>query len=100
MINNSHTYHVDTLLGKRDDTPCEVYVRQITERIVQLGLGGKSSAGAAAAIQCPPILLGIALKKDDRGDSTRNHEMFQTIINEVLSLYREAIRIAALSSGV
>jgi len=70
------------------------------EWIVQLGLGGKSSTGAVAAIQCPPILLGIALKKDNMGDGTRNHEMFQTIINEVLSLYREAIRIAALSSGV
>ena len=38
-IDNSHTYHVETLLGKRDDSLSEVYVRQITERIMKLGNG-------------------------------------------------------------
>lgn len=81
-IDNSHTYHVDTLLGKRDDTLSEVYVRQITERIVKLGGG----------VECPPILLGIALKED-----SKSKEIFHSLTDEVLILYQQGIRVASSS---
>lgn len=87
VIDNSHSYHVETLLGKRDDAQSEVYIRQITERIVKLGQGGTT--------ECPPILLGIALKPLGKGsDLNAGKEMFHSIINEVLNLYQEGIRAA------
>ena len=76
QIDNSHTYHIETLLGNRNDALNSVYARQILERIVSLGDG----------IHCPPLLLGITL----RGKSSQ--EEFKIIINEVVTLYQEAIR--------
>lgn len=83
-IDNSHTYHVETLLGKRDDTLNEVYARQITERILKLGEGG---------VNCPPILLGIALKEE-----CKSPEMFHSIIEEVINLYQDGIKVASSTS--
>ena len=84
QIDNSHTYHVETLLGRRDDTVSEVYVRQITERIVKLGGG----------IECPPILLGIALKEE-----SKSKETFHSLTDEVLSLYQQGIKLASSSQS-
>ena len=78
-IDNSHTYHVETLLGKRDDSLSEVYVRQITERIMKLGNG----------IDCPPVLLGIALVE------ASSQEIFHKIIDEVLLLYQQGVQVVA-----
>lgn len=88
-IDNSHTFHVETLLGKRDDSLNEVYARQIMERIVKLGGG---SGGMNVNSCCPPVLLGIALKAD-----CKSQEMFRNIVEEVLNLYQEGIRIASSS---
>jgi hypothetical protein len=87
-IDNSHTFHVETLLGKRDDSLNEVYARQIMERIVKLGGG----SGGMNMNSCPPVLLGIALKAD-----FNSQEVFRNIIEEVLNLYQEGIKIASSS---
>lgn len=76
QIDNSHTYHVETLLGNREDTLSNVYARQITERIVQIGDG----------VHCPPVLLGITLK-----NVKSSHEEFQLIVGEAINLYKKAI---------
>lgn len=75
QIDNSHTYHIQTLLGNRDDTLSSVYARQIMERIVRNGDG----------IDCPPLLLGISL------DSKSTQDEFQQILHEVVGLYTQAI---------
>eukprot|EP00558_Chaetoceros_sp_UNC1202_P008179 CAMPEP_0197251706 /NCGR_PEP_ID=MMETSP1429-20130617/58273_1 /TAXON_ID=49237 /ORGANISM="Chaetoceros sp., Strain UNC1202" /LENGTH=137 /DNA_ID=CAMNT_0042713877 /DNA_START=52 /DNA_END=465 /DNA_ORIENTATION=- len=77
QIDNSHTYHVENLLGNREDALNSVYARQIMEQIAGLGDG----------INCPPLLLGITLK----GKSSQQE--FKLIVNESLSLYQEAIKI-------
>ena len=76
QIDNSHTYNIETLLGNGNDALNSVYARQILERIVGLGDG----------IHCPPLLLGITLN----GKSSQ--EEFKIIVNEVVTLYQEAIR--------
>ena len=86
IIDNSKTYHITTLLGKRDDSNSEVYARQITEQIDSLR---KSDLEVA----CPPILLGLGLKKTDHHDV----DMFRTIVTKVINLYREAVHKAAKS---
>jgi len=97
VIDNSNTYHIETLLGKRDDALSEVYVRQIMERIVKLG-GGINNDDS----QCPPILLGIALKEATGGEqkaatAAESQKMFHFVIDEVLNLYQESIRVATSS---
>ena len=76
QIDNSHTYHIETLLGNREDTLSNVYARQITERIVKIGDG----------VNCPPILLGITLQ-----NVKSSHEEFQLIVGEAINLYKKAI---------
>lgn len=103
VIDNSHSYHVETLLGKRDDVQSEVYIRQIMERMVKLaggsGGGGSSATGAAGGImvECPPILLGIALKPFGEDKLGVGQEMFHSVINEVLNLYQKGIGVASAS---
>jgi len=82
QIDNSHTYHIETLLGNRDDTLNSVYARQIMERIVGLGDG----------INCPPLLLGITL------DGKSSQEDFKTIVNEAVALYQDGIRVINANS--
>ena len=82
VIDNSHTYHVETLMGKRDDNLAEVYARQITERIASMDSGGST---------CPPVLLGIALKDGQSVEGKTGPESFHHIIGIVLDLYREGI---------
>jgi hypothetical protein len=77
QIDNSHTYHIETLLGNSNDALNAVYARQILERIVSLGDG----------IHCPPLLLGITLN----GKSSQ--EDFKAIVSEVVSIYQEGIQI-------
>jgi hypothetical protein len=79
QIDNSHTYHVETLLGNREDTLGNVYARQITERIVKMGDG----------VNCPPLLLGITLQTEKS-----SHKEFQLIVGEAVDLYQKAISIA------
>ena len=81
MIDNSTTYHLSTLLGKRDDL-LEVYARQISERIYYSDHQKQQLAGAESL----PLLIGIALKKgSDSGD------MFKEIINTTKLLYEESL---------
>lgn len=89
VIDNSRTYNVSTLLGRRDDATSEVMGRQIAERIVALG-GNKPGMGGVGAV-CPPILLGFALKKQAEGDPA----VFRTIVELLLQTYKEAIAAAA-----
>ena len=81
-IDNSHTYHIETLLGDRNDALNSVYARQIMERLVKLGDG----------INCPPLLLGITLN----GKSSQ--EDFKLIVDEVVALYQDAIRAIGANS--
>ena len=74
-------FHIDALLGKRDDSLLEVYVRRITERIVQL----------SEDRVCPPIVLGMALK----GDSGKEPASFTKIVDTVLNIYGEGIGVAS-----
>ena len=89
VIDNSRTYNVSTLLGRRDDATSEVMGRQIAERIAALG-GNKPGMGGGGAV-CPPILLGFALKKQAEGDSA----VFRAIVELLLQTYKEAIAAAA-----
>lgn len=89
VIDNSRTYNVSTLLGRRDDATSEVMGRQIAERIAALG-GNKPGMGGGGAV-CPPILLGFALKKQAEGDPA----VFRAIVELLLQTYKEAIAAAA-----
>jgi len=82
QIDNSHTYHIETLLGNSNDVLNAVYARQILERIVSLGDG----------IHCPPLFLGITLN----GKSSQ--EEFKRIVSAVVSLYQEGIQIISKNS--
>ena len=90
VIDNSRTYNVSTLLGRRDDATSEVMGRQIAERIAALG-GNKPGMGGGGAV-CPPILLGFALKKQAEGDPA----VFRAIVELLLQTYKEAIAAAAV----
>lgn len=83
QIDNSHTYHIQNLLGKRDDPLDSVYARQIMERIVNLGDG----------YYCPPLLVGINLIV---GKSSP--EDFRKIVDEVVDMYQEAVGIIRANS--
>ena len=89
VIDNSRTYNVSTLLGRRDDATSEVMGRQIAERIASLD-GSKPGMGGGGAV-CPPILLGFALKKEAEGDPA----VFQAIVEVLLQTYKEAVTTAA-----
>lgn len=89
VIDNSRTYNVSTLLGRRDDATSEVMGRQMAERIATLG-GNKPGVGGGGAV-CPPILLGFALKKQAEGDPA----VFRAIVELLLQTYKEAIAAAA-----
>jgi len=94
MIDGSKTYDVTTLLGVRDDALLEIYARQITERIMSLGnvdqWGASEGGGTSSG---PSVLLGIALDKKKGGG--RDQETFRTIVDLVLDMYVEAVRIAS-----
>lgn len=92
VIDNSRTYNVSTLLGRRDDATSEVMGRQIAERIAALG-GNKPGMGGGGAV-CPPILLGFALKKQAEGDPA----VFRVIVELLLQTYKEAITAAAATA--
>ena len=81
-IDNSHTYHIENLLGNRDETLNSVYARQIMERLVHLGDG----------ISCTPLLLGITL------DGKSSQDDFKIIVDEVINLYQIAIRTIAANA--
>ena len=81
-IDNSHTYHIENLLGNRDETLNSVYARQIMERLVHLGDG----------ISCTPLLLGITL------DGKSSQDDFKMIVDEVINLYQSAIRTIAANA--
>lgn len=89
VIDNSRTYNVSTLLGRRDDATSEVMGWQIAERIAALG-GNKPGMGGGGAV-CPPILFGFALKKQAEGDPA----VFRAIVELLLQTYKEAIAAAA-----
>ena len=92
VIDNSRTYNVSTLLGRRDDATSEVMGRQIAERIAALG-GNKPGMCGGGAV-CPPILLGFALKKQAEGDPA----VFRAIVELLLQTYKEAITAAAATA--
>mmetsp|Transcript_68014 Transcript_68014/g.100931 ORF Transcript_68014/g.100931 Transcript_68014/m.100931 type:complete len:171 (+) Transcript_68014:124-636(+) len=92
MIDGSKTYNVTTLLGVRDDALLEVYARQISERIMNLGRAEQWGTAEDGSPAGPSILLGIALDKKGRG---RDQETFRTIIDLVIDMYTEGLRIAS-----
>lgn len=81
QIDNSHTFQVSNLLGKREDALPSVYGRQILEQIVSLGDGVSN---------CPPLLLGITL--DDKEGKGSSQEDFKIIVTEVINLYKSAVQ--------
>ena len=89
QIDNSHTYHVETLLGDRNKNGAlyAVYARQIMERLVNLGGGSGGGVSADGVIGCPPLFLGITMD----GEKSSPEE-FKLIVDEVLALYQTAIR--------
>ena len=94
VIDFSRTYNISTLLGRRDDATLEVMARQVAERIASLGgnkPGMSGGGGAGGGVVCPPILLGVALKKDVAGDAA----IFRAIVDLLLQTYREAVAVAA-----
>eukprot|EP00566_Odontella_aurita_P036869 CAMPEP_0113571930 /NCGR_PEP_ID=MMETSP0015_2-20120614/25822_1 /TAXON_ID=2838 /ORGANISM="Odontella" /LENGTH=177 /DNA_ID=CAMNT_0000474925 /DNA_START=178 /DNA_END=711 /DNA_ORIENTATION=+ /assembly_acc=CAM_ASM_000160 len=97
VIDMSRTYNITTLLGRRDDSLLEVYARQIGERIAALGgapgcgAGGVDAATGEESGVCPPLLIGIALKKEIR----ENPENFKMIVDLVIESYKEAIKMTS-----
>ncbi|RKO85096.1 hypothetical protein BDK51DRAFT_32853 [Blyttiomyces helicus] len=68
-----------TLLGERDDPLAQVYASHILSRM------------AAETGEARPLLLGLALRREDDGVLTRNMEVF----DGVLALLKEANVLAA-----
>ncbi len=62
-----YMYHINTILGKRDDPLLTIYARQIMEKI--------------SPHTRKPLLLGISLR-----DEGRSRDHFQIIINKVLEI--------------
>jgi proteasome assembly chaperone 3 len=62
-----YLYHIDTILGRRDDPLLTIYARQIVEKITPHTK--------------KPVLLGISLKEEGR-----SREHFQLIMNKVLEI--------------
>lgn len=60
-----YLYHINTLMGRRDDPLLTIYARQIVERLTLVGIQ-------------TPLLLAISLK-----DSSRSTDAFQAIINHL-----------------
>jgi len=84
IIDNRIRFTVTPLLGKRNDSFLEVLCRQVTEQIAALR--------TTAAAVCPPVLLGISLKQTDP-------DMFRTLVELMVNLYKEAIQMASASEG-
>ena len=64
-IDGGQTFHVQTLMGKRDDPLLIVYARQLVERL--------------RPYTSKPIILSIALKDEGRG-----RDVFEAVVNKVL----------------
>jgi hypothetical protein len=79
-IDNRIRYHVEPVLGKRDDNVAEVFCRQVAQQIQAL----RTTAGQT----CPAVLLGISLKQTDP-------ESFRVLVSLVVNLYNEAIQLAS-----
>ena len=90
IIDGSTTFEISTLLGKRDDTLLEVYIRQLAERILRLGPKQHSSSSFPSS--CPPILLGIAIQ--DRDSNT-----FHFILQTLLQMYMQGIQSISSSTS-
>ena len=82
MIDNKTRYHIQTLLGKRDDALLGVYARRILEQIASLR--------TSRSQLCPPLLLGISLKEQGK-----DPKVFTAIVDLAVKLYKEAVQIAA-----
>jgi hypothetical protein len=80
VMDNTTRFNVNVLLGKRDDPLVQVYARRITEKIAAMR--------ASRADICPPVLLGISITRTDP-------EMFTSLIDVLVNLYKEAIQIAS-----
>ena len=86
IIDNSTTFNITSLLGRRDDPLMEIYARQLAERIHKLHNG--SSRDVMDGMTLPPILLGIALSKESKA---REKDVFHTILDLVLQMYVKAL---------
>eukprot|EP00586_Coscinodiscus_wailesii_P023019 CAMPEP_0172504252 /NCGR_PEP_ID=MMETSP1066-20121228/176817_1 /TAXON_ID=671091 /ORGANISM="Coscinodiscus wailesii, Strain CCMP2513" /LENGTH=150 /DNA_ID=CAMNT_0013280337 /DNA_START=180 /DNA_END=632 /DNA_ORIENTATION=- len=73
IIDGSKTFHVITLLGKRDDALIEVCARQINEKLYALYGNG-----------CGSLLLGMSLLEEGR-----HFTVVKAIVNVILELCAE-----------
>lgn len=77
-------FDISTVLGDRNDAMVGVYARQITERIIRQRLMIGGGGGNTTAMV---VLLGISLRQPQAKDP----EMFQTVIEVLLQLIKDAL---------
>jgi hypothetical protein len=78
-VDQSVDFHIDTLLGNRDEALLGVYARRITERLIQL-----------QARDPMVVLLGISLK-----GGGKNPDMFRHVVDAMVQLICDALKMAA-----
>jgi hypothetical protein len=77
-------FHIDNLLGVREDPLLSVYLRQITETIV-------GSQAARGSKPYPAIILGISLHKTKAKDP----DMFRILVDLIVKLHQDAKQISS-----
>lgn len=83
IIDGSSTYHVSSLLGKRDDALLEIYARQITERIAMVERNRPAYCGSDGSSPIPPVLLGVSIDKS----KGRVKGIFNAIVDQAVDMY-------------
>jgi len=78
-VDQSVDFHIDTLLGNRDEAMLGVYARRITERLIQL-----------QARDPMVVLLGISLK-----GGGKNPNMFRYVVEAIVQLICDTLKVAA-----
>lgn len=90
VIDMSRTYNISTLLGRRDDAMVDVLARQVAEQIAKLGGERPGMGGGEGSAVCPPIVLGIALKKE----ASKDPSILRAVVGCLVETYQEAVRLA------
>ena len=92
VIDMSRTFHVSIVLGNRDDPFPEVLARNIGERIAATA-GPPGTLGDVEGGVCPPLLIGVGLKRKARGDLRPDVDEFNTFLDLLSEAYANVSRL-------